>query len=435
MAKLIDIATRIQNSNLIKDRRWRLRKFKKCLVGNELVTWFISNDIVSSRQEAVKLGNKLVYTGILNHVKREHMFKDAYLFYRLSLSEMKATGVKYVSYLENLIERKHIEKERIRLELKETERQLSNQWLTSAILLSVICFLTLPTNIVYVLACTVLLWYLFYYDASGSENVVVEKTAASTQLRKLYERIGTKSISEEELEVECGVLRSTYAFITSRFISTCWETYQDLTECIEITKNNLQLYTNAEWTKITTERLRACLETEFQLLLPGNDPADETIFFVNMKKLRFAEFPCTIFQQCSFLLMQKPESSGVAIVDWEGLSISEFRKITKREISIGQFFVGCSPVKINMIYFINVPWWIRIVKALIPKKHLRKVRTVTKREVVDIFGAERIPRALGGSLNLSIEWKQRLDKWHEEEVAMSQRRNSFRKESLSTLAG
>ena len=59
MAKLIDIATRIQNSNLIKDRRWRLRKFKKCLVGNELVTWFVSNDIVSNRQEAVKLGNKL----------------------------------------------------------------------------------------------------------------------------------------------------------------------------------------------------------------------------------------------------------------------------------------------------------------------------------------------------------------------------------------
>lgn len=135
-----------------------------------------------------------------------------------------------------------------------------------------------------------------------------------------------------------------------------------------------------------------------------------------MKKLRFSKYPVTVFQQCSFVLMQKVDASGIAIVDWNGLSISEFRKITKREIGIGQFFVGCSPVKISKIYFMNVPWWISVVKALIPKKHLKRVRTVTKEEVVEIYGADRIPQSFGGRMNLSEEWKWRLDMWHEEEI-------------------
>ena len=65
----------------IKDRRWRLRIFEKCFVGEEAVTW-LCNRLQISRWEAIEIGQKCLEKGYLLHVLEEHDFKDGYFYYR-----------------------------------------------------------------------------------------------------------------------------------------------------------------------------------------------------------------------------------------------------------------------------------------------------------------------------------------------------------------
>ncbi len=53
------------------------------IVGSELVTYFVTTRICSTREDAVDLGQHLVMDEILEHEYQEHVFKDKYLFYRI----------------------------------------------------------------------------------------------------------------------------------------------------------------------------------------------------------------------------------------------------------------------------------------------------------------------------------------------------------------
>ncbi|MDJ0724529.1 MAG: hypothetical protein QNJ38_05400 [Prochloraceae cyanobacterium] len=68
----------------IKDRRWRLRIFKKCFVGQEGVNWLYKH-LKVTRPEAIKVGQELLKQGHIFHVLKEHDFKDGYFFYRFSM--------------------------------------------------------------------------------------------------------------------------------------------------------------------------------------------------------------------------------------------------------------------------------------------------------------------------------------------------------------
>ena len=65
----------------VKDRRWKLRIFEKCFVGQEAVSWLCTR-LQISRLEAVKIGQKFLEQGYLFHVLQEHDFKDGYFYYR-----------------------------------------------------------------------------------------------------------------------------------------------------------------------------------------------------------------------------------------------------------------------------------------------------------------------------------------------------------------
>ena len=65
----------------IKDRRWKLRIFEKCFVGEEAVSW-LCNRLQISRLEALEIGQKCLEQGYLFHVLEEHDFKDGYFYYR-----------------------------------------------------------------------------------------------------------------------------------------------------------------------------------------------------------------------------------------------------------------------------------------------------------------------------------------------------------------
>lgn len=75
-------AMRDQSTGIVvQDRKWRFRTFPKCFIGSEAVSW-IAEHIKSSRQEAIKLGQRFIDAGVFHHVVRAHDFEDQYLFYR-----------------------------------------------------------------------------------------------------------------------------------------------------------------------------------------------------------------------------------------------------------------------------------------------------------------------------------------------------------------
>ncbi|KAI9223975.1 hypothetical protein BC828DRAFT_185659 [Blastocladiella britannica] len=66
------------------DRRWHLRLYERVFVGNEAVDWMTRNiQGISTREEAVALGNQLLQEGIFLHALNRHSFMDGHYFYRL----------------------------------------------------------------------------------------------------------------------------------------------------------------------------------------------------------------------------------------------------------------------------------------------------------------------------------------------------------------
>ncbi|MGB5636001.1 MAG: DEP domain-containing protein [Waterburya sp.] len=73
----------------VKTRRYKLKLYQRCFVGNEAVDW-ISKKTKLSREDAVSLGQKMIDKGIFHHVLDDHQFKDEALFYRFNDDEGKS---------------------------------------------------------------------------------------------------------------------------------------------------------------------------------------------------------------------------------------------------------------------------------------------------------------------------------------------------------
>jgi hypothetical protein len=67
---------------IIKDRRYHLKVYANCFVGNDMVDWLLRKGEVDSRAEAVAMMQKLLENEVIHHVCDDHEFKDEKLFYR-----------------------------------------------------------------------------------------------------------------------------------------------------------------------------------------------------------------------------------------------------------------------------------------------------------------------------------------------------------------
>ncbi len=65
---------------LLKQRRHHFRRYRDCLLGNELISW-LSEHYQCSRVQALRLGQRLASRGLLVHVVEEHDLQDAPFFY------------------------------------------------------------------------------------------------------------------------------------------------------------------------------------------------------------------------------------------------------------------------------------------------------------------------------------------------------------------
>ncbi|XP_070212398.1 rap guanine nucleotide exchange factor 4-like isoform X2 [Littorina saxatilis] len=71
--------------HMIRDRKFHLRTYRRCMVGSEMTDWLLSqNTLMQTRQQAVGMWQVLLEEGVLVHVCHEHQFKDKYLFYRFT---------------------------------------------------------------------------------------------------------------------------------------------------------------------------------------------------------------------------------------------------------------------------------------------------------------------------------------------------------------
>ncbi|KRZ19058.1 Rap guanine nucleotide exchange factor 4 [Trichinella zimbabwensis] len=74
----------VRSPNMIRDRKFQMTLYKRCMVGTEMVDWLLrqSNSIVQNRMQAAGIWQVLLEEGIIHHVTHEYPFLDKYLFYR-----------------------------------------------------------------------------------------------------------------------------------------------------------------------------------------------------------------------------------------------------------------------------------------------------------------------------------------------------------------
>ena len=81
--KLVKDLTSCDGGLDIRDRKQRLRTFKQCFPGSELVTWLVERRVALNRTEGVAVARFLQQRGIVVHITRSHRFHDRsdYLYF------------------------------------------------------------------------------------------------------------------------------------------------------------------------------------------------------------------------------------------------------------------------------------------------------------------------------------------------------------------
>ncbi|XP_047322038.1 uncharacterized protein LOC124925939 [Impatiens glandulifera] len=79
--ELASIVIKMKDFVTIKDRFYKLRRFKNCFLGSEAVD-FLSEDQYLEREEAVEFGQKLLSKLFFQHVLNENLFEDGNHLYR-----------------------------------------------------------------------------------------------------------------------------------------------------------------------------------------------------------------------------------------------------------------------------------------------------------------------------------------------------------------
>ncbi|VEP17861.1 Domain found in Dishevelled, Egl-10, and Pleckstrin (DEP) [Hyella patelloides LEGE 07179] len=86
---LKDLVSKMRNIGgvQIKDRRYNLKFYSKCFVGNEAVAW-MKSELNLSTGQAIRLGQRLIDEKIIHHVVDRQKFADKFLFYRFYWDEI-----------------------------------------------------------------------------------------------------------------------------------------------------------------------------------------------------------------------------------------------------------------------------------------------------------------------------------------------------------
>ena len=79
----------------VKNRRYKLKKYKRCFIASEAVDFMVQSGWATSRDDAVELGRELQDKfNLFEHVvePHKHRFKDDYLFFKFNASQTGSDG-------------------------------------------------------------------------------------------------------------------------------------------------------------------------------------------------------------------------------------------------------------------------------------------------------------------------------------------------------
>ncbi|KAL3935053.1 MAG: hypothetical protein SGBAC_009354 [Bacillariaceae sp.] len=89
---IADISSMLLRGINVKDRTFKLKKYKNCFVGSEAVDFLVQAKLATSRDDAVQIGRQLMDDlDFFHHVKHDHKFEDDYVFYRFSQDHTQST--------------------------------------------------------------------------------------------------------------------------------------------------------------------------------------------------------------------------------------------------------------------------------------------------------------------------------------------------------
>lgn len=85
---LDEVATAFRKGVQVSTHRYGLRVYRKTFTGTKAVDFLVNSGYASSREEAVSIGRQLAdQNKLLEHVHRQHEFKDAHLFYHFIIQD------------------------------------------------------------------------------------------------------------------------------------------------------------------------------------------------------------------------------------------------------------------------------------------------------------------------------------------------------------
>ena len=86
---LEELATTFRSKVDISDRKYGFpaKRYENCFVGTEAVQVLIDEGMAADVDDAVRIGNIMLESGLFHHVQRAHSFKNEYLFYRFAADE------------------------------------------------------------------------------------------------------------------------------------------------------------------------------------------------------------------------------------------------------------------------------------------------------------------------------------------------------------
>ena len=84
---------KMRNGVSITDRKWYLKTYESCFVGEEAVTWLMNNAQLQTRfdswrflfikrSQAIEIGQQMLHHQLFYHVLYSEPFRDGYFFYR-----------------------------------------------------------------------------------------------------------------------------------------------------------------------------------------------------------------------------------------------------------------------------------------------------------------------------------------------------------------
>jgi len=81
---LYEIYAKFKSIVDIRDRRYHLKKYKQCFIGEDAVRQMVTHGLVASDSQALTLGNIFMEEGLLSHVCEEHAFENNHIFYKFN---------------------------------------------------------------------------------------------------------------------------------------------------------------------------------------------------------------------------------------------------------------------------------------------------------------------------------------------------------------